>query len=238
MKPLACLLLVFGVPTAQPARPLEEFSTKLGVVKITPIRHASLMIEAAGQVIHVDPAQGSYEGLPPADLILITHAHGDHLNEKIMAGLKKPGTQILGPEVILKAVPGAAVIGNGQTRDFGQWKIEAVPAYNIQRMRSPGQPYHPTGEGNGYVLNYGGMRFYIAGDTEDIPEMRALKNIDVAFLPMNLPYTMPPEEAAEAVRAFRPKIVYPYHCRGADLAAFDKALAGSGVEVRLRDWYY
>ena len=238
MKIVVCLLLVTAALAAQPKRPVEEFATKGGLLKITPIRHASLMIEGGGQVIHVDPAQGNYEGLPPADLILITHAHGDHLDPMIVAKLRKPGTLILGPEVILKAVPEAAVIPNGAARDFGKWRIEAVPAYNIQRMRSPGQPYHPRGEGNGYVLSYGGSRFYVAGDTEGTPEMAALKNIDVAFIPMNLPYTMSPEEAAEAVRAFKPKAVYPYHCRGTDLAAFAKALAGGGVEVRIRDWYY
>jgi len=238
MKTILCLLVVFAALYAQPQRPVEEFSTKLGPVKVTPIRHASLMIEAGGQVIHVDPAQGDFEGLPQADLILITHTHGDHLSEMIIAVLKKPGTQILGPEVVAKALPGTTLIGAGETREFGKWKIEAVPAYNIQRMRSAGQPYHPKGEGVGYVLDYGGTRFYIAGDTEAIPEMKALKNIHAAFLPMNLPFTMTPEEAAEAVRAFKPKIVYPYHCRGADLKAFEKALAGSGVEVRIRDWYY
>jgi len=238
MKTLACLLLVFAALAACAERPVEEFPTTAGPVKITPIRHASLMIQAAGQAIYVDPAQGDFAGLPQADLILIAHGHGDHLNEKIIAGLKKPGTQILGPEVVKKALPEAGLIRSGETREFGKWKIEAVPAYNIKRQRPSGEPFHPKGEGLGYVLSYGGKRFYIAGDTEAIPEMTALKNIDVAFLPMNLPYTMTPEEAAEAVRAFKPKIVYPYHCRGTDLKVFEKALAGTGVEVRIRDWYY
>jgi len=238
MRILVCLLVVLAALYAQPKRPVEEFSTKLGVVKITPIRHASLMIEAGGKVIYVDPAQGSYEGLPQADLILITHGHGDHLSEMIIAGLKKPGAQILGPAVVVKALPEAALIRSGEARDFGQWKIELIPAYNMERKRPDGSPYHPQGEGVGYVLSCGGKRFYIAGDTEGIPEMKELKNIEAAFLPMNLPYTMTPEQAAEAVRAFKPKIVYPYHYRGADLKLFEKALAGSGVEVRLRDWYY
>ena len=238
MKTLACLLLVWAALAAETQRPVEEFSTAPGTLRITPIRHASLMIQAAAQMIYVDPAQGSFDGLPQADLILITHAHGDHLNEKIISGLKKSGTQILGPEVVVKGLAEVTLIRAGETREFGKWKIEAVLAYNIQRVRSPGQPYHPKGEGVGYVLSFGGKRFYFAGDTEATPEMTALKNIDVAFLPMNLPYTMTPEEAAAAVRAFKPKIVYPYHYRGTDLKAFEKALAGSGVEVRLRDWYY
>ena len=238
MKPLVFLVMLFMALYAQSQRPVEEFSTQLGPVKITPIRHASLMVESAGQVVYVDPAQGSFEGLPSADLILITHAHGDHLNEKVIAGLKRSGTQILGPEVVVKSLAEATLIRAGETRELGKWRIEAVPAYNIKRMRPSGEPFHPKGEGVGYVLSYGGKRFYFAGDTEGVPEMTALKNIDVAFLPMNLPYTMTPEEAAEAVRAFKPRIVYPYHYRGADLKVFEKALAGSGVEVRLRDWYY
>jgi L-ascorbate metabolism protein UlaG (beta-lactamase superfamily) len=110
--------------------------------------------------------------------------------------------------------------------------------YNLKRGPSAGKLFHDKGRGNGYILTYGGKRFYFSGDTEGIPEMRALKNIDVAFVCMNLPYTMPPDEAAEAVRAFHPKIVYPYHYRGSDLSVFEKALAGSGIEVRILDWYY
>lgn len=239
MKPLACLLLLGTALLAQPKRPVEEFSTSNGVVKITPVRHASLMIQAGGQTIHIDPTgQGNYDGLPPADLILITDIHGDHLDPKLLPKLRRPGTVILGPQAVADLVPDLTVIRNGETRDFGQWKIQAVPMYNLKRGPAPGSFYHDKGRGNGYVLTYGGKRFYIAGDTENIPELRELKMIDVAFLCMNLPYTMPPEEAAEAARAFHPKIVYPYHYRGSDLALFEKALAGSGIEVRIRDWYY
>ncbi len=225
-------LSVFG------ARPMEEFKTKAGVLKITPIQHASLMIEAGGQVIDVDPSQGNYDGLPPADLILITDIHGDHMTPAVIAKVKKSGTTIIAPEAVAKTVTEATVIRNGETKTIGPWTIEAIPMYNIKRGPSEGQLFHDKGRGNGYILTYGGMRIYIAGDTENIPEMRMLKNIDVAFIPMNLPYTMPPEEAAEAVRAFHPKIVYPYHYRGSDLKVFEKALEGSGVEVRIRDWYY
>lgn len=238
MKTLACLVFVLAVSAASAQRPEEEFSTAAGPVKTTPIRHASLMIAGGGRVIYVDPAQGNFEGLPPADVILVTHAHGDHLSDMIIAALTKTGTQVLGPEVVVKARPGTTLIRAGESRQFGPWKIEAIPAYNLKRARPDGQPFHPKGEGLGYVLAYGGMRFYVAGDTEGIPEMTALKNIDVAFLPMNQPYTMTPGEAAEAARAFKPRIVYPYHYRGTDLKAFEKALAGAGVEVRIRDWYY
>ena len=144
----------------------------------------------------------------------------------------------IAPEAVAKTVDGAKVMRNGETTTWDQWKIEAVPMYNLKRGPSEGKFYHDKGRGNGYVLTYGGKRFYIAGDTEGIPEMRALKNIDVAFVPMNLPYTMTPEEAADAVRAFHPKVVYPYHYRGADTQAFAKALEGSGIDVRLRNWYY
>lgn len=239
MRTLACLILSAMAVYAQPRRPVEEFTTKAGVVRITPVRHASLMIEAGGQVLHVDPtSQGNYEGLPPADLILITHTHGDHLDPKLLPKLRKTGTVIIAPEPVVKTVSDATIIREGESRDFGKWKIEGVAAYNLERMRAPGQPYHARGEGVGFVLNYGGKRFYISGDTEGVPEMRALKNIDVALVCMNLPFTMPPEEAAEAVRAFAPKIVYPYHCRNTNLAVFEKALAGTKIEVRIRDWYY
>jgi L-ascorbate metabolism protein UlaG (beta-lactamase superfamily) len=237
MKILTFCALLSAV-TAFADRPVEEFKTKAGTLKITLIQHASMMIEAGGQMIYVDPSQGNYDGLPPADVILITDIHGDHLTPKVIDKVKKPGTQIIAPEAVAKTVSDAAIMRNGETKKVGAWTIEAVPMYNLKRGPSEGKFYHDKGRGNGYILTYGGMRFYIAGDTEGIPEMRALKNIDVAFIPMNLPYTMPPEEAAEAVRAFHPKIVYPYHYKGSDLKVFEKAMEGSGVEVRIRDWYY
>lgn len=238
MKVLACSLLLGFALYGQLKRPVEEFQTSGGAVRITPIRHASLLIQAANQAIYVDPTKdGNYDGLPPADLIVITDIHFDHMDLKKLAELRKPGTVIIAPAAVAKSVPEAAVIRIGETIEFAKWKIEAVAAYNIPR--EPGaQVYHEKGRGVGYVLSYGGKRFYFSGDTQNIPEMRALKNIDVAFVCMNLPYTMAPAEAAEAVRAFKPAIVYPYHYRGSDLTVFAKALAGSGVEVRIRDWYY
>ena len=198
-----------------------------------------MMIEGGGQVIHVDPAQGRLGQLPKADLILITDIHGDHMDESMLRQVKKDSTMILAPSAVAKELSGekVTVINNGETKTVGKWTIQAVPMYNLKRGPSEGQLFHDKGRGNGYILTYGGTRFYIAGDTEGIPEMRALKNIDVAFIPMNLPYTMPPEEAADAVKAFKPKIVYPYHYMGSDLKTFEAALKGSGVEVRIRDWY-
>jgi len=217
---------------------VEEFKTSDGVVKIGIIRHASMMIEAGGKLIHVDPwSQADFGGLPKADLILITDIHPDHLDQKAIDQVKNDGTEFIAPAAVAKTVTQAKVLANGESTTWDKWKIEAVPMYNLKRGPSPGALYHDKGRGNGYVLTYSGTRFYIAGDTEGIPEMRALKNIDVAFVPMNLPYTMTPEEAADAVRAFHPKIVYPYHYRGSDPEVFKKALDGTGIEVRLRNWY-
>jgi L-ascorbate metabolism protein UlaG (beta-lactamase superfamily) len=238
---LSFLLIVVGagVLLAQVHRPIEEFSTSAGAVTITAIRHASMMIQAGGKVIHVDPwSQGNYDGLPQADLILITDIHPDHLDKKAIDKVSKPSTAFIAPEAVAKTITQAKVLHNGESTAWETLKIEAVPMYNLKRGPSEGKFYHDKGRGNGYVLTYGGMRFYIAGDTEGIPEMRALKNIDVAFVPMNLPYTMTPEEAADAVRAFHPKVVYPYHYQGSNIKDFARLLNGSGIEVRLKDWYY
>jgi len=239
MRPLLlAFLLTAGVLLAQVHRPMDEFPTSAGPVTMTAIHHASMMLQAAGKVIHVDPwSQGNYDGLPQADLILITDIHQDHLDRKAIDRISKPGTVIIAPEAVAKTVTSAKVLHNGESTSWGAWTIEAVPMYNLKRGPSEGKFYHDKGRGNGYVLTYGGKRFYFSGDTEGVAEMRALKNIDVAFVCMNLPYTMPPEEAAEAVKAFHPKIVIPYHYRGSDLSVFQKDLQGTGIEVRVLDWY-
>jgi L-ascorbate metabolism protein UlaG (beta-lactamase superfamily) len=239
VKLLTSLALAAFSALGAPVRPVQEIQTNASPLKITPINHASLLIEDGHQALYVDPTSaGNYEGLPPADLILITDIHGDHMDPKALAKLQKDGTVIYAPDAVAKTVTTAKVIRNGESQTVGAWKIEAVPMYNLKRGPSEGKLFHDKGRGNGYVLTYGGKRIYIAGDTEGTPEMRALKNIDVAFVCMNLPYTMPPEEAAEAVRAFHPKVVYPYHYRGSDVKAFEAALAGSGITVKLIDWYY
>jgi L-ascorbate metabolism protein UlaG (beta-lactamase superfamily) len=237
MRKIVGLLAVAAF--AQSSRPVEEFKTRAGTVKITPIRHASMMIEAGGKVIHVDPwSQGNFDGLAKADLILITDIHPDHLDQAAIDKVRKDSTTFIAPAAVAKTITSAKVLANGQSTTWEQWTIEAVPMYNLKRGPSEGTFFHDKGRGNGYVLSYGGTRFYISGDTEAIPEMRALKNIDVAFVCMNLPYTMTPEEAAEGVRAFHPKVVYPYHYQGSDTAVFKKALDGTGIDVRLRNWYY
>ena len=236
----ALCLFVFAAALGAQTRPAPEvFKTNAGEMKITPIRHASMMIEAGGKVIQVDPwSQGNYEGLPKADYILITDIHGDHMDPKAIAAVSKEGTQIIAPAAVQKTVSSALTIANGEMRMAGPFKIEAVAMYNVKRGPSEGQVYHEKGRGNGYVVSFGNVRVYIAGDTEGTPEMRMLRNIQVAFIPMNLPYTMTPEEAAEAVKAFKPQAIYPYHYRGSDTKMFADALKGTGIDVRLRDWYY
>ena len=236
---LAMTMSLVASAGAQSGAATQTFPTSAGPVKLTPVYHASFVLQAGGKTIYVDPAKpANFSGQPAPDLILITDIHPDHLDPNMIASVsrdKKP--EILAPPAVAKTVTQAKTISNGETQEWGGFRIEAVPMYNLTRGPAPGKLYHDKGRGNGYVLTYGGKRFYISGDTEGTPEMRALKNIDVALVCMNLPYTMPPEEAAEAVKAFHPAVVIPYHYRGSDLGVFQKALAGSGIEVRLLDWY-
>jgi L-ascorbate metabolism protein UlaG (beta-lactamase superfamily) len=231
------LLLTLGASLSAFAQ-TQTFSTSAGEVKITPLVHASTLIQAGGKTIYVDPAKpAKLTGLPKADLILITHIHFDHLDPDSIAAISQSTTEVIAPASVVEKFPSAKPIANDQTKQWQQWTIEAVPAYNLKRGPAAGQLFHPKGRDNGYVLTFGGKRFYFSADTEGIPEMRALKNIDVAFVCMNLPYTMPPDEAADAVKAFHPKIVIPYHYHGSDLKVFQQHLQGTGIEVRLLDWY-
>ncbi len=239
MKSAVFLLFIGAALAASGAHPSVEFSTKAGPLKLTAIRHASFMLEAGGKVVHVDPwSQGDYSGLPKADLLLITDSHPDHFDLKAIDLVRRPDTIVIAPPVVAEKLPGARILRNGDSTNAAGFQIEALPMYNVKRGPAEGQVYHAKGRGNGYVLAWGAFRLYIAGDTELTPEMRALKNIDAALICMNLPYTMPPEEAAEAVKAFRPKVAIPYHYRGSDPGVFEKALAGSGIEVRILDWYH
>src|SRR6202166_4713292 len=238
---IACAAMaLFAVSAqAQMERPVQTFKSSAGPIKITPVYHAALEIEAGGKVIVVDPAKPAvFTGLPQADLILITDIHGDHMDADLIKNVSKAGTEIIAPPAVVKTITTASPLSNGEKKTWGSWTIEAIPMYNLTRGPEAGKLYHDKGRGNGYILTYGGTRIYISGDTEGIPEMRALKNIDVAFVCMNLPYTMTPEEAADAVKAFHPKVVYPYHYRGSDTKEFEAALAGSGIQVKLLDWYY
>ncbi len=233
--------LLFTAALCVPAIAADQtqiFSTQASAVRITPIYHATVKIQVGQDIIYLDPAKpAKMDGMGPANLILITDIHGDHMDADYVAKLSKPGTAVIAPAAVAKTITQARVVANGETTRWHDFKITAVPMYNISHNQPSGQPYHDKGRGNGYVINYGGKNFYFAGDTEGIPEMRALKNIDVAFIPMNLPYTMTPAEAADAVKAFHPKLVIPYHYKGQDVQEFKKALDGSGVQVRLLEWY-
>ena len=215
-----------------------------GNITITPIRHASFQIEFINSVIQVDPLSANDNTRPKAaDIILVTDIHGDHMDAKAINQLRKPGGRVVVPAAVQTAlganVADLTVLANGQSRTDSGITIEGVPMYNLQRGPAAGQFFHDKGRGDGYVLTIGGKRLYIAGDTECIPEMKALKNIDVAFVPMNLPYTMTPAEAADCVKAFAPKVVYPYHyAQASNSQEFAAALKGTpGIEVRTPDWY-
>jgi L-ascorbate metabolism protein UlaG (beta-lactamase superfamily)/pimeloyl-ACP methyl ester carboxylesterase len=213
-----------------------------GDITITPFKHASVQIEHRGMVIQVDPALGDIATAKPADLVLVTDIHDDHMNPGRIRRVRKPGAPVVMPAAVRdlagERIPSPLeVLANGETRTVAGIAIEAVPMYNLKSEVAGGEPFHTKGRGNGYVITVGGKRLYFAGDTECVPEIKALKNIDVAFLPMNLPFTMPPAEAAECARAFKPTIVFPYHYEGQKPEEFAAALKGSGVEVRLLDWY-
>jgi L-ascorbate metabolism protein UlaG (beta-lactamase superfamily) len=236
----AMLLTTHGTQPgqAQAMRHEDVIPTSAGDLTLTFLGHATLMLRQGGKVIHVDPVsrEADYSTLPKADLILITHEHGDHLDPKAVAAIRKPDTRIVVSRSCAGKIQGAEVMQNGDVRDEVGFRVEAVPAYNVVHMRGAGQPYHAKGDGNGYIITFGDTRVYIAGDTENTPEMEALKDIDVAFLPMNLPYTMTPEMVADAARAFRPRILYPYHYGQTDPQELVRLLAGEkGIEVRVRD---
>jgi L-ascorbate metabolism protein UlaG (beta-lactamase superfamily) len=243
MAKLTLLAIVLGsvlaAGTALAAAGFEQdvIPTSQGDLKITFIGHATLMFEFAGKVIHVDPVSSlaDYGQLPKADLILVTHEHGDHFDLKAIGLLEKPGTDIILTQACADKAKMGTVLKNGESTVKQGIKIEAVPAYNIVHLRSPGNPYHPKGRGNGYILTFGDKRVYVAGDTENTPEMKALRSIDIAFLPMNLPYTMTPEMVADAAKAFKPRILYPYHYGDTDPQELVKLLRDDPeIEVRVR----
>lgn len=215
----------------------DTIKTSAGDLKITFVGHGTLMFVFGGKTIHADPvsAETDYAAMPKADLILVTHDHFDHLDPEAIAAVRKEGTAIVLTQRCAAKVRGGIVMKNGEAREVAGLNIEAVPAYNVAHKRPDGNPFHPKGEGNGYVVAFGDTRVYIAGDTENTPEMKALKDIAIAFLPMNLPYTMTPEMVADAARAFRPRILYPYHFGKTDTAELPKLLsAEKGIEVRIR----
>lgn len=235
---LLCLVL-FGPPAGAASDDFEKdvIKTSGGDLRITFIGHGSLFFEFGGKVIHVDPFSrlADYAKLPKADVILITHQHMDHLDLDALQKIRTKKTKIVLTETCAEELEGGIVMKNGDTHKVEEIEVEAVPAYNLVHKRENGQVFHPKGEGNGYVMTFGNKRVYIAGDTENIPEMKALKDIDIAFLPMNLPYTMTPEMVADAVNAFKPKILYPYHYGETDTSQLLELLADNeDVEIRIR----
>jgi len=225
-----------------PAMAEEQFETDLietsaGELEITFIGHGTLMFRFDGKVIHIDPwtRLADYSKLPKADLVFVTHHHGDHLDPAAIEKIKKDNTLLVLTEISAENIEGGIVMRNGDAQTFMGIDVLAVPTYNSIHMRDSGEPFHPEGEGNGYVLTFGDTRVYIAGDTENTPEMKDLKEIDIAFLPMNLPYTMTPEMVADAIGAFMPKVLYPYHYGETDLSELIELLKDNkDTEVRIR----
>jgi len=209
--------------------------------EVTPIQHATFVIQHAGVTIIVDPVGDAkaFAGFPEPDIILVTDIHRDHLSPDVISEIRGDGTAIIGPAAVTKDLGGARTLNNGESVKVGDTVVEAIPMYNLTEDR---QKFHEKGRGNGYLVTVGGMRIYISGDTEDIPEMRVLKDIDYAFVCMNLPYTMTVEQAASAVLEMKPKVVYPYHYRGSDGLSDTKKFAAlvaedGDIEVRQLDWY-
>lgn len=229
-------------PPSEPIISGDAFSTSQGDMIVQPLNHATFVMSWGPKLIYVDPVGGGarFEGLPAPNVILVTDIHGDHMNADTLTAIARPDTVIIAPQAVRDALPPALqssvqVLANGATANVQGIGIEAIPMYNLTPERLQ---YHAKGRGNGYVLTLGGKRVYIAGDTEDIPEMRQLRDIDVAFVPMNLPFTMTVNQAADAVREFKPKVVYPYHSRNSDVNEFARLVGTDvGVEVRLRTWY-
>jgi L-ascorbate metabolism protein UlaG (beta-lactamase superfamily) len=242
MKALTTLTLALTLAPAAVFAQGNTVPATGGPITFTPLQHASVQVEWNGKVIQVDPAQGDASKAKPGDLVLITDIHGDHLNPEMLAKVRKPNAPVVMPEAV-RAQAGAKipapteVLANGQTKEVAGVSIQAVPMYNLTRGPSAGQLFHTKGRGNGYIVTLGGKRVYFAGDTECTAEMKALRHIDVAFIPMNLPYTMPPSEAADCVKTFKPAVVYPYHYQGQHPEEFRDALKGSGIDVRLLNWY-
>lgn len=221
--------------------------TQEGQVTMTPVLHATLVLQWDGKTIYLDPYGGAekFSSYPSANLICITHLHGDHFNKETLAGLDLKETVLIAPQSVIDELGDIhfaeiVKLDNGQSKDLLGIRVEAVPMYNLPDDESS---RHPKGWGNGYVLTIGGKRFYFSGDTEDVPEMRSLQSIDYAFVCMNLPYTMDVDQAADAVLDFAPGVVYPYHFRGqdglSDVERFKSLInsENSAIEVRLRNWY-
>jgi L-ascorbate metabolism protein UlaG (beta-lactamase superfamily) len=232
------LILNSYVAMAIPAFQTDTIPLKNGNLLITFVGHGSLFLSYNGTIIHIDPVGrfGNYNYFPKADVILVTHHHGDHWDSLAVSEIWKPGTKLIYTSMCAtKSTFNGTILKNDESLSIREITIEAVPAYNIVNKRENGQVFHPKGEGNGYVITIDGKRIYIAGDTENIPEMKNLKSIDIAFLPMNLPYTMTPEMVVEAVKLFHPKVLYPYHYGNTDVAVLLSLMKDiKDCEVKIR----
>ena len=234
---VAIAMLAMG-GTSQSKMRTDMIKTEAGDLEIGLLGHGSLMFKYQGKVVYIDPFSkvADYSKLPKADVILVTHDHPDHLDPTAIKQIKTDKTILVSPKAALDKVKGAASMQNGESKSVGGFPVEAVPAYNIVHKRGSGQPYHPKGWGNGYIITFGNLKVYVAGDTENVPEMKSLKGIDIAFLPINTPYTMTAEMVADAAKSFKPRILYPYHhAMGttdvSKLPALMKDVAG--VELRM-----
>ena len=223
--------------TVQKQFETDVIPTSAGDLAITFLGHGSLMLAFDGKNIYVDPFSrvADYSKLPEADVVLITHEHRDHLDLQALANVRTERTAVVLTETCARQVEGGIVMQNGDEHIVDGMRVEAVPAYNLVHKRETGQPFHPRGIGNGYIVTFGEKRVYVAGDTENIPEMKRLQGIHCTFLPMNLPYTMTPEMAADAAKAFQPNILYPYHYGDTDTSKLEDLLREEkGIEVRIR----
>lgn len=243
MKKILTLLsaMLLGAACLNAQNEVDHFTGKSGkIIDIYCIKHGTLSINAGGKWIHIDPVSDKippvtdYSAMEKADLILVTHDHGDHLDNKAIDQLFKASTVIVSNPGSQKQIAhDVLTMSNGDSKTIGDITIEAVPAYNNSAEK---QNFHPKGRDNGYIINYDGVRIYIGGDTEDIDEMKDIKNIDIAFLPCNLPYTMTPEQLERAAKTVNPRILFPYHYGQTDMQKVQNLLAGSGIEVRIRQY--
>lgn len=242
MRKVLLLSAVFAilfphVSASQETFETDTIKTSAGDLDITFIGHGTLKFTFGGKAIHIDPWSklADYSKMPKADLILVTHEHRDHLDPKAIEALRTPKTALVTTNACASQITGGTIMNNGEVKTVKGLEIEAVPAYNIVHMRRKNVPFHPKDMGNGYVITFGDKRVYVAGDTENTPEMKALKDIDIAFLPMNLPYTMTPKMVADAATAFQPKILYPYHYGETDTSEIEALLKdATQIQVRIR----
>lgn len=244
-KIVTCLLAALGMTTAcaqtnQNTYEVDEFKTKSGkIVRFHALVHSSIRIEFEGREIQIDPVTKlgnktiDYSLMPKADFLFVTHEHGDHFDKEAIKLLSKDATKLVMNKRCSEMYGSGLTMENGQSFLLDDIKVEAVPAYNTTEGR---EKFHPKGRDNGYILTLDGLRIYIAGDTEDIPEMASIKNIDIAFLPCNQPYTMTTNQLVKAAKTIKPKVVFPYHYGQTDVSGIPSQLKDSGIEVKIRHY--